>query len=456
MEQHVALVTANPVTVRDRPTVWASPSMLSWLGLHDGETCALRFGLASEPTVWQEDERLDSGELSVNRPLSEALCLQTPLSVTLFRPAPEQVGLGPLVGLLISSLKMEAVLNGKPDHVYCRYALAARDAGAVLLFFAAEGLDLARRCIDGYVHHCAHIGACRWTPLHAPLPRVIYDRSFGKPGRAAAAELRQRVAGLGTTVVNNPVKITKLQTFQALQPPGELAPHLPLTAPLTPESLQHLVDRYDDLYLKPDCLYKGKGVCRLKRHGLGWELQTRGESGNESRWVERKEDLPEILAELLHPDVQYVVQEGLPLAAYLGNRFDLRSMVQRDGSGNWQVSGVVARIAPEGSAITSPRSGGQIAEIDMALQHAFGESAGRVRAEIDRVSLALAERMDQRLGPCAELGLDLGILQDGTVKLIEANGIPLRVSLQRLRDPLVTERIDRLPVHFAAYLDTQG
>ena len=39
---------------------------------------------------------------------------------------------------------------------------------------------------------------------------------------------------------------------------------------------------------------------------------------------------------------------------------------------------------------------------------------------------------------------------------IEVNGRPLMVSLQRLRDPLAAERINRYPVHYAAWLETGG
>lgn len=456
MERQVVFVTIDPHAAGEARTATVSPWLMRWLKLTKGQSSTLRFGLAEVKAVWRADRDLGDAHLRLSKPLAGALGLGTPLSLTIFRTDRGQMVLGPLVAMLISEAKLEAVLNGKRDHVYCRYALAAREAGGVLLFCTADGVDCQRRRINGYVHHCAYAGECHWTPLEIPLPRVIYDRAFGKAARARAAELRRELNEVGPVILNNPVKITKLQAFTALQPPGDLAPHLPLTVPFTPEALAHLVDEHDDLYVKPDSLYKGQGVCRLTRQGDGWALQTRAEWGNETRWIARKEDLPGALSEFLHPDLSYVVQEGLPLATYLGNRFDLRSLVQRDGQACWQVTGVVARIAPAGSAITSPRSGGQIAPIDDALRDAFGQRAGAVRAEIDRVSLALAKRLDRSLGPCAELGLDLGVVADGTVKLIEANGIPLRVSLERLRDPLVAGRIDRYPIQFAAYLDTLG
>ena len=70
--------------------------------------------------------------------------------------------------------------------------------------------------------------------------------------------------------------------------------------------------------------------------------------------------------------------------------------------------------------------------------------------------LAVAGAIDAALGPVYELGIDLGVLQDGTVRLIEVNGMPLKVSLQRLGDPWSEQRIWRVPVHYAAWLDIGG
>ncbi|MFZ5814428.1 MAG: YheC/YheD family protein [Bacillota bacterium] len=454
MQRHPVRIAPGTQPEGELPTAGASPVLLSRLGLRTDEFAPLRFGLVEAEALWEADDRLGPGELRLSADLAGYLRLRQPLSVTILRSSPSEIALGPLVGLLISAEKLEAVLGGKQDHVYCRYALAGRETGGLLLFFAPEGLDPAKRRVNGYQHICEGAGRCRWEPVEAPLPRVIYDRCFGGAGRAAAAALRAAVSDLGVVVLNHPVKITKLRAFGALQPFGELAPHLPLTLPLTEESLLMLMGRYDDLYIKPDSLYKGQGVCRLRRHSGGWELLRRVASANERRWVPRADQVIPALAELLDPDLHYLVQEGLPLARYLGNRFDLRSLVQCNGRGDWQVTGVVARIAPQGSTITSPRSGGQVAPLESALRHAFGQRAEEVRAEVERVSLALAERVDQQLGPCAELGLDLGVLEDGSVKLIEVNGIPLRVSLERLKDPRIGEQIDRFPIHYAAYLDT--
>jgi hypothetical protein len=387
---------------------------------------------------------------------AETLCLHGDMQLAASRTATGGLVLGPLVTLLLSRFKLQEVLAGRRDTVYCRYADYAREAGALLLFLSEDGLDPAAGTASGYLHHCDGTKGCAWIPMQCPLPTVIYDRCFGIEGRAEAGRVRAIAEAAGILVLNHLPKITKLQAFAALAPYPDLAPHLPFTAPLTGESLSEALARFDDLYIKPDALYKGKGVYRLTRRSKGWVLQTRAEWGNEDWFLPDEADVQRALAQIKEPEADYLLQEGLPLATYLGNRFDFRSLVQRNGRGQLQVTGLVARIAPVGSVITSPRSGGQVAPADRVLQDGFGSHWGSVAAELERVSLLLAERLDRHLGPCVELGLDVGVLQDGTVKLIEVNGKPLRVSLERLRDPLITERIARFPIHSAIHFALEG
>lgn len=361
----------------------------------------------------------------------------------------------PVIGLLVSESKLGRVLGGWRDRVYCRYARYAREGGAQLIFFARSGLDAETGQVEGYAHRCDLTSACRWERVSIAAPTMIYDRCFGKVALEEALAVREAAARLGCTVVNRPPKVTKIMTFQALQNHPDLLEHLPYTAPLTPAGLAMALERFRDLYLKPDNLYKGKGVYRLTREAGGWLLQHRGEETNESRFLADGEVM-EALEPLLQEDARYLMQEGLDLATFGGNRFDFRSLVQKNGRGEWTLTGLVARVGATGSVITSPRSGGQVAPAERALADLFGDRAPDLVAEIERVSIKLAAAAESHFGTCAELGLDVGVTRDGVVKLIEINGKPLRVSLLRLNDPLISERVDRYPIHFAIHVASDG
>jgi hypothetical protein len=432
-----------------------SPHLLDQVGIRGSERFRLHFGVRSAPVRLRPDPALAPGTLCLPPPLAEQLAALPDLTLTLYRQGETGLRLGPLIGLLIAQEKMKRLLGGARDRVYCRYDRYAREAGALLLFLTPGGIDAATGTVRGYLHEAEGTEGCRWRSVLTTLPRAIFDRCFGQEGRAKAGWVRKVAADWGALVFNRQHKITKLQAFDALQEYVRLSIHLPFTARLTPSTLAQAIEHCTDLYLKPNALAKGEGVYRLTRTQNGWELRGRNAAAEGPKRFEAKADLYAQLMQTLPQGIEYVLQKGIPLATFLGNRFDFRSQVQKDGKGQWRLGGLVARIAPDGSAITSPRSGGEVAAADVALTGAFGGRAKAILEELERVSLLIARAIDRELGPCAELGLDLGVTEKGAVKLIEVNGIPLRVSLGRLKDPWVTERVNRFPIHHAAYLDTQ-
>jgi hypothetical protein len=445
------LVTLGAKSGDPLAPIAASRDLIQRLGV---KPCRLLLGHRGAWVTFKEDARTPAGALRLPDKVASHLNVMEPIRLTAWRVGPQAIRLGPLIGLLISRAKRDALLAGRRDTVYCRYAAYAQEVGAVLLFFAQSDMDAEAGTVTGYQHRCDGSDGCRWLPVCLPIPRLIYDRCFGIEGHTEAAAARHLCADLGSIVINRLPKITKLQAFAALGRHQELRRYLPYTVPFTRDALQVGLQRYSDLYLKPDALYKGKGIYRIRRVAEGWVLEHRGEQENVSRLLS---DPDQVLAEVPHvlgQELDYVLQEGLALANYLGNRFDFRSLVQRDGQGQWGVTGLVARLAPAGSVITSPRSGGQIAPADRVLRYAFGDRWRAVYADLVGVSTALSIAVNEELGPCVELGLDMAVLADGAVKLIEVNGKPLRVSLDRLKDPLISQRIHRWPIHCAAYLDT--
>lgn len=439
----------------DSESVRVAPGVLEGLGLLPGESYQLRYGRREARVSFQPDPSLAQNRVNLPVALAEQLCLEGSQGLSLYRTGPQRVALGPLIGVFISRSKLQAVLDGQIDTVYGRYAEYAREAGAVLFFFSDSGLQPEQGTVQGYQLQGDPWQGWRWIARRFPIPRVIYDRCFGREGREEARRLRELVGTLHCCVVNHAVKITKLQTFAALGNEPELAPHLPFTAPLTPEGLAEAMASYSDLYLKPDALYKGQGIYRLSRQAEGWLLQSREEWGNASQPLSDWREAVDLLAPLLDPAAGYLMQEGLPLATYLGNRFDFRSLVQKNGRNEWVVTGLVARVAPAGSVITSPRSGGRVAPADQALSHFFPDRWEQILDNLYRLSRQIAEGIERHQGPCIELGLDVGVVEDGTVKLIEVNGRPLKVSLTRLHDPRVAEGIYRHPIHAAAALDVR-
>lgn len=408
----------------------------------------LHFGLRSHPVTVIRSATMAPGCAELTEAGLSALSVPQPARLHIFRTGRTDLRLGPLIGVLISEEKLADLRDGAEDSIYIRYTRYAEEIGAYLVFMTRDGIRA-----DHNVAHAHRYRNGQLRSVQVPLPRVIYDRCFGQNARASAHWARTLAVEKGITVINKPVSLTKYATYETIGGDPSLSHIVPFFTRLTPENLRDALGRFNVLYLKPDNLSKGKGVCRVHRERKSWVLEETGDN-NLTRLAFRS---PEALVHYLPTDNPYLIQEALDLADYMGNRYDFRALVQKDGSGEWKLTGLVARIAPRNGVVTSPRSGGLVAPALTALEHTFGKNGGRqVLYDLTRTSLRIAMRLEKVYGLCAELGLDIGVTRDGHIRLIEANGRPLKVSLARLNDPAIHGPIIRQPINFAASLDLKS
>lgn len=427
-----------------------------------GDPVRLCFGLRSCPVNLVVDPGLAAGTLRVAGQIARTLLLPAKGRLGIYWSDPGHLRLGPLIGVLISTTSL-ASLRRRRNQVYEAFVRYGAEVGATIVFFTINGFkggrSARRRTRDGRGRRPSqgHLAAYRLqggrpVRVRTPLPRVIYDRCFGPGSRLQAIRLRHLTRGLGITVINQPVKITKLATYQALRENRRLRAVVPFAAPLSAQALKAAAGRFPVLYVKPDNLSRGWGVFRVRRHGTALLLERHPKKGRRGR--NRIFATAEELLRWLPKHSPYLLQEAVDLATFMGNRFDFRALMQKDGRGRWQLTGLVARIAPQRGVVTSPRSGGMISPPLRVLQAAFGPEGGLAALETLRdTCLQIARQMEKAFGLCVELGIDIGITRDGVPKLIEVNGRPLKVSLDRLNDPGANQRIHRYPIYFAARLD---
>ncbi len=132
----------------------------------------------------------------------------------------------------------------------------------------------------------------------------------------------------------------------------ELQPHLPETKRASAVNFIEMMKKHRELIIKPNSGSLGGGVVMVEKkdHEL-WEVcysQKREAFAN---------DWPEIIRKKVL-NKKYIIQERIPLAEYQGSPFDLRVSVQKNGLGEWQVTGVVGKVAKIGNYVTNVAKGG--------------------------------------------------------------------------------------------------
>lgn len=217
-----------------------------------------------------------------------------------------------------------------------------------------------------------------------------------------------------------------------------LSSYLPETALLNEESFWRLLDKHGAVIVKPCIGRMGKGVMQVTSMGEE-EYEVRHE--NKYEWMNGKSAVYTYVKSIVRQK-KYVVQEKIPLATIKDSPFDLRVMVQRKSkkSNQWEVTGKLAKVASKRYFITNVAR--KLLTYEEAMEQASidpGRSSAEIEQEIERISLMTAARL--RKYRTTRIGVDIAIVQNGTIKMIEANLKPSVSMFSLLRDKTMYETI---------------
>lgn len=342
-----------------------------------------------------------------------------------------------------------------PEPRLCReLSLAGRPMAVDVFVFAADDYNASGGSLTG----------CRfrdgeWRREAVPLPDVVYDRSF-----CTGAEQRRRLrSALGDMAARKPHRLlngrlpSKLAVYECLRQDPRLAPHLPETVPF--ESADRLVEAVRRLgggvMVKPAAGMQGRGVVRLRREWSSGLVQAEGRSGiNRPFKVSfgSERELSRWLSDFMKQS-PFLVQPYLRLLDENGRPWDIRALLQKDGSGRWAATGTAARLGRTGTLTSNLHGGGEAVRADALLWARFGKSRGeRLLEAVHTISRRAASRLESGFGRYGELAFDFGIEPDGRLWLLEANAKPGREAFRLTGDAEAQRLSVERPLQYARYL----
>lgn len=354
------------------------------------------------------------------------------------------------VGILVNSGTYRGIPSGKPkqESLSC-YEEAGKRYGITPCYIRLADLHPDKKEAVAFVK-----GKYGYVRKTVPIPRVIHNRAlyFRKESHDRIKELVRQ----GIQIFNETNRYGKIVIDRILRGEPEVVGHLPETMLYTADNLKLMMQRHDALILKPNNASLGQGVIKLLRCSSGWRLYyPAGKAGVKTAYA-RAKDMPKAVAPFTSRK-KYIIQQYIPLAAYNGRPFDLRVVVQRDGSGQWQVTGIIGKVAGAGRYITNVANGGAVGRIEQLLPAALPYfPLQELKERIEAVSLTIAKRMELKLPHLADLGFDIGITGQGEVKFIESNGCGRRYGFLKARMYDIWRATYNNPIAYADFLLRSG
>ncbi|MFB5677829.1 YheC/YheD family protein [Paenibacillus terreus] len=358
----------------------------------------------------------------------------------------------PMLGVLVSTAR-GSVPIGEPG--FCRRLIRmGRRLGIHVAAFNAGGIHPESGRINGFVHRD---GA--WHTCSFPLPDIIYNRCCNyREGRTARSRLRRMASGLGRpcTFLSGSLP-GKWRVYVTLRHDSRLSGYLPLTVQFSKDRLRDLLSRHQSVFLKPQSGMQGKRtLCLQKQYNSGeapFSLRGRDRSNRPFFLAYSSFDEAYDWIAAFIRGRPYIIQPFLDLHSSTGRPFDVRALVQKDGKGQWTLTGTAVREGEPGSLTSNLHGGGTAREAAGYLQDQFGtQKASSVLKKINQLSMDIPPVLESRYGRLGELGIDFGIDRSGRLWILEVNSKPGRAVFTEIGDQAGAVAAVTRPLLYARHL----
>ncbi|MEC0368879.1 YheC/YheD family protein [Paenibacillus chibensis] len=360
----------------------------------------------------------------------------------------------PVLGILTLYLNDKKVLEEKA--VYQKMIIEGRKIGLDVYVFTPMDVNDSKRRIFA-MEYDAKKGT--WGRSWRHFPDMIYDRCRIQKGYrfSQLIEFRRRYSHL--LFLNRPLR-NKWTIYEVLSRRPEFRKYLPETHLYHGLSDVHqMMKKKPVVYLKPINGTGGRGILRVER------LKERHQYYIQGRNQERKIITPQkihtsrlgAILNSWHMKERYLVQEGIPVDLPDGRVHDYRMLVQKNGEGYWQLTGIAGRVGAPRSVTSNLHGGGHAVSMNVILEKWIDneENRAKVRRNCEELGIGVAAYLERQYGALCELALDLAINRKGEIYLLEVNPKPAREVFSQIGDAELYRQAIVRPLEYAAWLYNQ-
>ncbi|SEB89695.1 YheC/YheD family protein [Paenibacillus sp. GP183] len=360
----------------------------------------------------------------------------------------------PLLGIMVAELPGKVPFaNAASLRALCLLGISA---GIEVFVFSPNRIDWSREQVTGYTYQA---GKEAWMKINYALPNLIYDRCFfaSKASYQDYSRHLRQLRGRSSIRFLGYGLPGKWEVMQILQRDPYFHPFLPETRLLTQlQEVLNWLELRSEVFLKPKGGSQGRGVLYIKKHQelLDHFILSGRDRRNHLLQMEfqNAQDLKFWLRTFIGQRI-YLLQEYLSLHTANGNAYDIRSLVQKNRHGYWELTGMGVRCGQSGSITANLHGGGTAWEAAPFLKSEFSqEQVEEQMNTLIELSTKIPLALESAHGRLAELGIDLGIDRNGRVWLLEVNSKPGRSLFTKLPNKAVQKSSKENPILYAAFL----
>lgn len=221
-----------------------------------------------------------------------------------------------------------------------------------------------------------------------------------------------------------------------------LRQYMPTTKLFSRSSLQSMLSDYGMVYVKPINGMHGNGIIRVERTtvpSIGYRFQMNTKAIFSTTF-------DQLFKQLVKQKKKrsYLVQRGIHLLRHQKRRFDIRVMVQKNLRNEWEVTGIIGRLAHPAKIVTNYHSGGTPMAIDRLMaDHSTSSELAAFKNRLRKLCISIANNLQETYPNLKELGVDIAIDAKLHPWILEVNTSPDPFIFRKLPDQSVFQKVYR-------------
>ncbi|MEK4063800.1 MULTISPECIES: YheC/YheD family endospore coat-associated protein [Paenibacillus] len=358
----------------------------------------------------------------------------------------------PVLGILTLYLNDAKQLEEKS--VYRRMIIEGSRIGLDVFVFTPADVNPGKELIHAMVYDP---GSGKWSRKWRPFPNMIYDRCRIQRNARFQQLLKFRSRYNHLTFLNRPLR-NKWTVHQTFSQKSRFRQHMPETLLYQSSADLHRMLKFSPVvYVKPINGTGGRGILRIERQRDGKQLfDIQGRRQNRQIIAPRKVSLTrlESIVRQWCLGGRFLVQQGIPLRLPSGRYHDYRMLVQKNGQGVWELTGMAGRVGAARSVTSNLHGGGHAVRAEVLLKEWLGseEKATKAMKTAEKLGLEGAAFLEDSFGALCELALDLAINREGKIYVLEVNPKPAREVFARTGDSATYRKAMLRPLEYAMWV----
>ncbi|WP_202081371.1 YheC/YheD family protein [Caldalkalibacillus salinus] len=412
-------ITHTPNKLERFPTLQIPQTILKKLSIPSDQPISLNIaGDQQKITCCSTSSK--SSQISMDQQLANALGIPDESRVKIgYTQQTQQLKIGPVLAILVSTISKNNPPYGKLNKFFQEVIVYARSRHILAYVISVEQLLKGERNVTGWTFY-----KNKWCEITCPYPHVVYNRIGTRRVERSNqfTDLKEKLSHRQVQLFNATF-LNKWEVYEKLSD-RKLQNHLPKTQVFGPLALKTFVEQYPAVFVKPVNGSLGNGIYRINRTPFGFASHYTTKNGQIFKQFNKLSQLYNYLSRRVNPK-RYIVQQGIPLIQIQGRTIDFRALMQKNGSGKWSTTSMVARVGPANRFVSNIARGGEICRVTKALRYCGFKDPKTLRSKLLHVAKKSCEAIeDQYNNQFGELGVDLGVSRSGHVYLLEINSKP--------------------------------